>query len=1134
MASSSLIIWLYWSCIVLMLPWQPASVLAPTTTSYNCTLLTLEADPKVAQAGSTVRLNCSLGSQSDLQRRPYMYNASNVQWFHNGSSLMPGVRIQNVEAAGTSQLILNGVRIEHGGRYSCCLNASCAEEACFASLDILIGWPPEKATDLRCTSNDLKIANCTWTRGGQHSNLPSKDVLKRKARKEWQLCNDEADAVCTATTCHLCCSEANMWHTYRVESSNVLATVYSNETIFNLDTETIPDPPTGVTVTNRSYSSLNVHWSTPPALAHHHTEEGALNLIGFCLQYKWEGSKTFTKIKADSTDYTINNLTHPYGLYQVKVGTFLKHTEKKKCWKFSKKVFGRTTEVAPVNSPGSFTCPVSLDQGVDQEDIQNVDLSWKAVPNEYKQNGEILGYQIVVHNQNVKHHVTEVAVGPNITSHRIQGLLTSRHYNISLQTRNSMGLSDPKWCSVPSISPGASLWPVFVSVPILCCLLVVLCMVWAKKKYKSSIRRWPAARLPTQFINNNITHARGLTLVREREVFDELPIKEQVHSDSSQDGGLILIGAHRGACGGRSQPVALELQGLGQVNAGSDTDSLSTISPGNKQLPSSRIRYPSSEASSPHSPLSVASGGSYMILKDPIHSHIREGLSPDDRDRQRMGSDPSPGLVVKDDVTGSASRFVWDEGIIDGRSLRLSIFTETGDHPLGSPTSSLNSPKKCPHCHSIIQGKRHAPNESQTDASVTGESRSPGWGLVPVAEEKDEKEETHEQRENPDVFFDWGEPSVMWESLPNIPRSDAARPKTEPLMDSKRGELNLAAGYCGMNQGGSEKVAKVERTAASDYCKMKSQIGVDESVKSPEGIDGSVWSQWPRDACHAEGFLSDQEPLLSPDSTVSLPIDYESLNYVSVCTDGSDEDMEEQEASSQLNTSKPLNDSDDLAKQRDNSSADCQAEGNGNPNHPSLAPPRKNDDSLVVSETGELSPSEGYCRMDQVGSKRATSEGESTPASDYCEMNPIGLNEFTETLKGNNKGNDWSQWNRDTGDGEVFPSEQDPLLSPGSSISSPLCEDGSLQGSSLLKDYESLNYISVCTDGSDEEEEEQQTSEATRSLHNSDASIMQRDSSQGIITSLEDRLAESDNRPSDVALSSDEGFEEQQKQVPVT
>ncbi|XP_038074940.1 uncharacterized protein LOC119742829 [Patiria miniata] len=139
MASSSLIIWLYWSCIVLMLPWQPASVLAPTTTSYNCTLLTLEADPKVAQAGSTVRLNCSLGSQSDLQRRPYMYNASNVQWFHNGSSLMPGVRIQTVEAAGTSQLILNGVGIEHGGRYSCCLNASCAEEACFASLDILVG-----------------------------------------------------------------------------------------------------------------------------------------------------------------------------------------------------------------------------------------------------------------------------------------------------------------------------------------------------------------------------------------------------------------------------------------------------------------------------------------------------------------------------------------------------------------------------------------------------------------------------------------------------------------------------------------------------------------------------------------------------------------------------------------------------------------------------------------------------------------------------------------------------------------------------------------------------------------------------------------------------------------------------------
>ncbi|XP_022101714.1 uncharacterized protein LOC110985181 isoform X2 [Acanthaster planci] len=1065
-----------WVVAVLLMcqSWKPSSCQISSAAPSNCTLLTMATNLNVAEVGSAVHLHCSLAAPPDQSATGSGNASDDLQWFHNGSRLT-GVLIEVVDAV-TSRLTLESVEIENSGRYSCCLAPNCTE-ACSTSLDLLVGRPPEPATNLHCESNDFHYANCTWTRGGQHSNLPTTDVLQRKPgtstsrEPEWASCKAYAASVCTDTTCYLTCSRGNMEHKYRVLSSNQLATVSSSNITFSLDKETRPNAPVGIKVTSRSSSSLHVQWSLPVRI-----HSGIL--IGFCLQYKWEDSRNITRVKVNSRDmsYTIQNLTHPHGLYWVRVGTFAKHARPPKCWKLSEWVSCRTLEVRPRDSPGNFTCELEESVPHDGNSSLSVNLTWTPLPNRFGQNGNILSYHIVVHNQKVKQSV-EAEIRPNRTSHRMEGLPNARHYNISIQAQNSIGLSDPSWCAVEVTVPAPSLVLVFVFIAVSVLVLLVPTVLGLIRNKLKKWQRWPRIKLPEP-LNNNIGNIRGH---REREVFDDLLPPEQADGVDSQAAGIFnagaCLGAQGGACGGIQPLGALALQDLSQSSAGRDMEGVDVISTGFHHSTSGQVKLPSSGTSSPHSPLSIASEGSYIDLPS-----------------GRMRCQRSPGLssTTIQDCVASRSQFLWDERSIGNQSLGLGVFGESGDRPSAA---------------SGMQDKRKWPNELQERARDIIKVRL-GGGLLLVPEEQEQGEWVGTERR-----------LSALEGSTNAHGAATARLREEPQ-----------GGYCRMGQVHLvEMPADETRESAPALDCWMVRIGSTASTEtpiSPEGSEGSVWPGWHRDAGEAGSILSDQEPLLSPSSDISLPVgasasvhgdagsrssgpvkDFDSLMYIQVCAEGSDEEIENHEeigAASQLPSSQPLHDPDTSDTPRISEVL---------------------DNSCSVHSAATAGPKEeprgGHLRIDQMGST-VVSENEtraSASPSDYYRIDRFGSIESTETSEGNG-GSVWQGWYRDAGEVGSILSDQEPLLSPGSDISLPVGASASFHGavgsrsSGPVKDFDSLTYIQVCTEESDEEfEEQKETSAASqhhtgRPLPDPDTSDVPRNSSQDISTDSDSHLSE--------------------------
>ncbi|XP_071799703.1 uncharacterized protein [Asterias amurensis] len=712
---------------------------------YRCLLILptlanilLHTDEEVSVVGSTLRLNCSLEALNQTHFSPI-----NITWYRNETALV-GVRTPILLGATSSTLVLRDVQFNDSGTYSCSL----IEAQTSARIEINVGLPPEPATALKCSSSDFDNSICTWNRGGQHSNLLTEDSVERvrDRESEWKVCTENSkgvsttQSICNQTTCYVVCYKQGMGAKYRVNSTNLLGTNYSGDIYFNIDEETIPNPPLDIKVQNESATSLLITWTPDPGVAsvsHQH-------LVTYTVKYRWEGEEKWSKVKGlNKNEVLLTGLRNPYGLYFVKVKCSSHYQTDSK---YSRVVSGRTSEEAPVDKPRNFSCVSEI---LERTGRRNINLSWELLPDKFKRNGEITDLIIRVRQMVNTSAPAEVRiVGPNVTSYTLEDMELEEKYEITMRLRNSVRQSGNYSLCTTEPNPSGSDLSVSLTVACVGSICLFAAIFWTGFKfYKKVMKGIPNFQLPPHFGNSNLyfsARSPHRTLTQEKEVYNELLTGDSLFVDlPAEKTPFDSPGVSPGPNNNLAFSVTFDIGNTPQENVESfprgKVDELdipfSSLPPTEREA--HRSRHWSSETctSSLNSPISVGSGGSYFVLRESDSTSYcvlaKDGFSPakenNRQDQDLSGVGASGGLTPCLDLETDS----------DGEVSILGFESKKKSGKFGSPEGILYTRKHVLPTLSDSEVSQQRSLRASTDCPMKSRDTVGLFGLDEVTEEQE-------------------------------------------------------------------------------------------------------------------------------------------------------------------------------------------------------------------------------------------------------------------------------------------------------------------------------------------------------------------------------------------------------------
>ncbi|XP_072032450.1 cytokine receptor-like factor 1 [Amphiura filiformis] len=213
-------------------------------------------DP-IVLAGTNFTISCNLDENSTNG-----HTSSDIVWYYKSSKRpIPSDQYHLVNDT-TCQLIIRDISFEESGAYMCALASDGGNLLAYEGTMLYVGSPPASPS-LKCHSNNILDYWCEW-REGSPSNLRTSYTLEYRQQfggNSWQNCPDTQTK--GSNTCFV--SQDNhrgYTQKVRVTATNPLGTAVE-EITFNPDLETVPNPPSNVSVESRGSHSLRVIWELP-------------------------------------------------------------------------------------------------------------------------------------------------------------------------------------------------------------------------------------------------------------------------------------------------------------------------------------------------------------------------------------------------------------------------------------------------------------------------------------------------------------------------------------------------------------------------------------------------------------------------------------------------------------------------------------------------------------------------------------------------------------------------------------------------------------------------------------------------------------------------------------------------------
>eukprot|EP00057_Strongylocentrotus_purpuratus_P026687 XP_011681161.1 PREDICTED: uncharacterized protein LOC100890386 [Strongylocentrotus purpuratus] len=270
----------------------------------------------------------------------------------------------------------------------------------FQSSMIQVGYIPQPATSLTCSSHNVLDYECEWDPIPTHI-INESHTFQFIFNRNWNDCPElRPPNKCFISFSH----HSGSMQEVRVVSSNDLGDDAVQTASFNPDAETIPLPPGNLTLTSRSSTALQASWALSADW-----DERFSSMLAYRLQWALESNPKnwLGELLCSSKPCEIRQL-EPYTKYLVEVAAQYKYHKTKAWGEWSDPAEGRTDEAVPVGTVQNLQ--TSYLNGMSDYE-RNVQISWETVA-EGEQRGPILGYFVTVipHLQCVDQQTLEDAV----------------------------------------------------------------------------------------------------------------------------------------------------------------------------------------------------------------------------------------------------------------------------------------------------------------------------------------------------------------------------------------------------------------------------------------------------------------------------------------------------------------------------------------------------------------------------------------------------------------------------------------------------------------------------------------------------------------------------------------------------
>ncbi|XP_072043737.1 protein sidekick-1-like isoform X2 [Amphiura filiformis] len=408
-------------------------ILVHLCTIVVTTKLVIDPEEAYKETGTDLNITCTCSSGC---------LAKDIQWLRNSTVISENISAVNET---TSQISLYNLQFNDTAQFQCCVKPGVKDTSvCSIPLLVRVGIPPGPVQNFICISRNIIDFWCEWDEGDP-TNFRMTYVFQYKphyqANDPWIACPDSKTK--GENSCYI--PNATSLQHVRVNSSNVLGS-HTDSTSFNLDTQSIPNPPCDVTLNDVTHNTLQVSWKIPAEW-----NNGIFPILIYKIQYKSTShNEWFEKITdVDTTNTMLTELT-PFTSYEVQVAAKIDYTEEEFWSDWSEKFSIITNESVPV---GVVVSPGISDEYPTEPSKRDVILLWKEMPVDQR-NGIIRGYLLYVRNDNdystSKHDTPTTTVTLN-------NLERYAKYTVVIQAYNSAG-SGPNttFCCIQDITEAPS------------------------------------------------------------------------------------------------------------------------------------------------------------------------------------------------------------------------------------------------------------------------------------------------------------------------------------------------------------------------------------------------------------------------------------------------------------------------------------------------------------------------------------------------------------------------------------------------------------------------------------------------------------------------------------------------------